>query len=68
MILRIAKDNYTNAIDEYFTLGSQMRQRDTKPVRKTVSGTYQTVKIRMESTPRKMYVFIWNGQLKCVEG
>lgn len=32
------KANYTNAIDEYFVLGSQMRQRDTKPVRKTVSG------------------------------
>ena len=32
------KANYTNAIDEFFVLGSQMRQRDTKPVRKTVSG------------------------------
>lgn len=32
------KANYTDAIDEYFILGSQMRQRDTKPVRKTVSG------------------------------
>ncbi|EJX08621.1 ATP-dependent protease La [gut metagenome] len=32
------KANYTNAIDEYFVLGSQMKQRDTKPVRKTVSG------------------------------
>lgn len=32
------KANYTDAIDKYFILGSQMRQRDTKPVRKTVSG------------------------------
>ena len=32
------KANYTDAIDEFFILGSQMRQRDTKPVRKTVSG------------------------------
>ncbi len=32
------KYNYTDAIDEFFTLGPQMRQRDTKPVRKTVSG------------------------------
>jgi len=32
------KANYTDAIDEYFVLGAQMRQRDTKPVRKTVSG------------------------------
>lgn len=34
----LRKDNYTDAIDEYFTLGSQMKQRDTKPVRKTVSA------------------------------
>lgn len=32
------KSNYTDAIDEYFILGSQLKQRDTKPVRKTVSG------------------------------
>ncbi len=32
------KANYTDAVDEFFILGSQMRQRDTKPVRKTVSG------------------------------
>ena len=32
------KANYTDAIDEFFILGSQLRQRDTKPVRKTVSG------------------------------
>lgn len=34
----LRKDSYVNAIDEFFTLGSQMKQRDTKPVRKTVSG------------------------------
>ena len=34
----LRKDSYVNAIDEYFTLGAQLKQRDTKPVRKTVSG------------------------------
>lgn len=34
----LRKDSYVNAIDEFFTLGSQLKQRDTKPVRKTVSG------------------------------
>ena len=32
------KTTYTDAIDNYFTLGAQLKQRDTKPVRKTVSG------------------------------
>lgn len=32
------KTTYTDAIDKYFVLGAQMKQRDTKPVRKTVSG------------------------------
>ena len=30
--------SYVNAIDEFFILGAHMKQRDTKPVRKTVSG------------------------------
>ncbi len=30
--------NFTDAIDKYFSLGSHLKQRDTKPVRKTVSG------------------------------
>lgn len=34
----LRKDSYVNALDEFFTLGSQLKQRDTKPVRKTVSG------------------------------
>ena len=38
MLHHLRKDNYTNALDDYFVLGSQLRQRDTKPVRKTVSG------------------------------
>lgn len=38
MLHHLRKDNYTNALDEFFSLGSQLRQRDTKPVRKTVSG------------------------------
>ena len=32
------KLNYTDAIDQYFSLGSHLKQRDTKPVKKTVSG------------------------------
>lgn len=32
------KYSYGDAIDKWFTLGNQLRQRDTKPVRKTVSG------------------------------
>lgn len=34
----LRKDSYVNAMDEYFTFGAQLRQRDTKPIRKTVSG------------------------------
>jgi len=29
---------YTDVLDEYFSLGSHLKQRDTKPVKKTVSG------------------------------
>lgn len=32
------KSTYTDALEEYFTLGSHLKQRDTKPVKKTVSG------------------------------
>lgn len=32
------KVTFTDALDSYFTLGSHLKQRDTKPVRKTVSG------------------------------
>ncbi|MDG4945717.1 protease Lon-related BREX system protein BrxL [Weeksellaceae bacterium KMM 9713] len=32
------KTTYTDVIEEYFTLGSHLKQRDTKPVKKTVSG------------------------------
>lgn len=38
MMHHIRKDSYVNAINEYFTFGSQLKQRDTKPIRKTVSG------------------------------
>ena len=30
--------NYTDALDEFFSLGAHLKQRDTKPVKKTVSG------------------------------
>lgn len=32
------RTTYTDVIDDYFTLGSHLKQRDTKPVKKTVSG------------------------------
>ncbi|HUX55643.1 MAG TPA: protease Lon-related BREX system protein BrxL [Bacteroidales bacterium] len=32
------KITYTDALEEYFTLGAHLKQRDTKPVKKTVSG------------------------------
>ena len=32
------KQTYTDALEQYFTLGSHLKQRDTKPVKKTVSG------------------------------
>lgn len=32
------KQTYTDALDEFFILGSHLKQRDTKPVKKTVSG------------------------------
>ena len=32
------KFTYTDVLEEYFTLGSHLKQRDTKPVKKTVSG------------------------------
>lgn len=32
------KYTYTDALEKYFTLGSHLKQRDTKPVKKTVSG------------------------------
>lgn len=34
----LRKDSYVNAMDEFFTFGAQLRQRDSKPIRKTVSG------------------------------
>ena len=32
------KFSYVDALDKWYSLGTQLRQRDTKPVRKTVSG------------------------------
>lgn len=32
------KNTYTDTLEDYFTLGSHLKQRDTKPVKKTVSG------------------------------
>ncbi len=32
------KDNFTDALEQYFSFGSNLKQRDTKAVKKTVSG------------------------------
>jgi len=32
------KQTYTDVLEKYFSLGSHLKQRDTKPVKKTVSG------------------------------
>ncbi|MCF0227185.1 MAG: ATP-dependent Lon protease, partial [Methanobrevibacter sp.] len=37
------KSNYSNALDEYFTLGNNFNQRDTVAVRKTVSGLIKII-------------------------
>ncbi len=34
----LRKVNYTDALEQYYTLGSHLKQRDTKPVKKIVSG------------------------------
>lgn len=35
---QLRKDSYVNAMDEFFSFGSHLKQRDTKPIRKTVSA------------------------------
>ena len=37
------KLNYTDAIEKYFTLGSHLKQRDIKPVKKAVSGLIKLI-------------------------
>ncbi|QTA83349.1 CHP02653 [Desulfonema limicola] len=37
------KLNFTDAIDKFFSLGSHLKQRDTKPVKKTVSGLIKLI-------------------------
>jgi len=37
------KYTYTDVLEEYFTLGSHLKQRDTKPVKKTVSGLIKLI-------------------------
>lgn len=34
---------YTDAIEEYYSLGAHLKQRDTKPVKKTVSGLVKLI-------------------------
>lgn len=37
------KQTYTDVLEEFFTLGSHLKQRDTKPVKKTVSGLIKLI-------------------------
>jgi len=38
LLKQLRKNSYSDISDKYFSLGSQLKQRDTKAVRKTVSG------------------------------
>jgi ATP-dependent Lon protease len=37
------KLNFTDAIEDFFALGAHLRQRDTRPVKKTVSGLIKLI-------------------------
>ncbi len=42
-VRELRKDNYSNIADKYFRLGSNLNQRDTIAVRKTISGLMKLV-------------------------
>lgn len=39
----LRRTTYTDALEKYFSLGSHLKQRDTKPVKKTVSGLIKLI-------------------------
>lgn len=54
----LRKDSYVNAIDEYFTFGAQLRQRDTKPIRKTVSGLIKLMHLDGQFTKEEVRKYL----------
>lgn len=49
----LRKDTCYEVVDEFFSLGSHLKQRDAKSVRRIVSGTLSFF-IQMVTLPRKM--------------
>ncbi|HBY56383.1 MAG TPA: ATP-dependent Lon protease [Candidatus Atribacteria bacterium] len=43
MLTHLRKDNYYDVIEDYFALGTHLRQRDSKSVKKTVSGLIKLI-------------------------
>ena len=58
--------NYTDALEKYYSLGAHLKQRDTKPVKKTVSGFIKLLH-RMVNTRKKTSKSISKLLSKCVD-
>lgn len=43
MLTYLRRDNYSDLIEDYFALGNHLRQRDSKSVKKTVSGLIKLI-------------------------
>jgi ATP-dependent Lon protease len=43
MLTHLRKDNYSDVIEDFFALGTHLRQRDSKSVKKTVSGLIKLI-------------------------
>jgi ATP-dependent Lon protease len=43
MLTHLRRDNYSDVIEDYFALGNHLRQRDSKSVKKTVSGLIKLI-------------------------
>jgi len=43
MLTHLRRDNYSDIIEDYFALGNHLRQRDSKSVKKTVSGLIKLI-------------------------
>jgi ATP-dependent Lon protease len=50
----LRKHNYTDAVDQYFSMGPALKSRDVKAVRKTVSGLVKLVYPHGETTREQM--------------
>lgn len=43
MLTHLRRDNYSDVIENYFALGTHLRQRDSKSVKKTISGLIKLI-------------------------